>query len=56
MSLLTASPVNTNYSPKSTITAQADTVARAIPADIAAKAGRTAGEKSLGAWSRPAQG
>lgn len=53
---LMTSPVDTAYAPKSSITAKVATVAMATPADIAAKAGRAAGEKNLGAWSRPSQG
>ena len=46
-------PVDGAYQPKSSITTKTATVAVPLPADVAARAGREAGEKRLGAWSRP---
>jgi hypothetical protein len=50
---LVLTPVDTAYQPKSTVTSKVGVTAQPLPADVALRAGRTAGEKYLGAFSRP---
>ncbi|WP_375430750.1 right-handed parallel beta-helix repeat-containing protein [uncultured Friedmanniella sp.] len=50
---LLSTPVDRAYRVKSVISAKSGTVAQALPADLAAEAGRSAGVKRLGAWDRP---
>ena len=50
---LLPAPVDAAYRPASTITARTAAVAQPLPADVAERAGRAAGTRQLGAWSRP---
>ena len=47
---LGSSPVGSNYQPVSAISSRNTTVGQPLPSDVAAKLGRAAGTRYLGAW------